>query len=115
MLMKSYTSYTEQQDYMLAGLIPNFLLTAENNQNSDVYDIEQFIEDVKAQYGYPCISLEGKVVDTVYKYPRDPDLYPLFSYTFSIPDLVVYQYEYSILAFIYKKDGEQHQFITRMD
>lgn len=115
MLMKSYTTYTKQQDYLLAGLIPNFLLTAEKHQESNDFDINQFIKDVEYAYGFPTTELGGTVTNTVYRYPSDPDLYPLFTYEFDDPSVVVHQYQYGIVAFIHTKDGNQTQYITRMD
>lgn len=117
MLMMSHTPehISATQDQMLAGLIPQFLMTAERAQTSTPFDADAFMQDVFNSYGFPCYPLDGHIENTVYQYHGDPDMHPLFTYAFKDPSFTVYQYHYGIVAFVYTQNGESKHFITRMD
>lgn len=84
------------------GLIPMWV---------ESVDEDQSIKDsVIAAYQFPTYKFEGEVLaDGTYRYPGDPDLHPIVSWTRG--DETVFMYQHAIIAFITGDDV----FITRMD
>ena len=67
-------------------------------------------EHLEARYGFPLTEMEaGQVVEGVYKYPQDPDKYPLVKV--ELHGCTYYQYDYGIIAIV----TEESTYITRMD
>lgn len=79
-----------------------------------VADGDNLIKGLEEQYGFGSLySMEGGhiTIDGVYKYPEDPDLYPVA--LIERRDEIVYFYKYGIIAIVYN-DGRK-TFVTRMD
>lgn len=67
-------------------------------------------DHLEASYGFPLLEMEGgQVVEGVYKYPQDPDLYPLVKV--ELHGCTYYQYDYGLVAIV----TEESTFIMRMD
>ena len=86
------------------GLIPSFV-----DPNSD----QLIIDDCKDAYGFPTSDLSGLVINGVYTYPGDEDLYPYMAIISGSETL--YIYPYGIVASVFEKDGENTQLVTRLD
>jgi hypothetical protein len=84
------------------GLIPYWI---------DVTTEDSFQKQVDDNYGFGLFEMKGGEVDAngVYRYPEDPDLFPLVKW--ERDGEVAYMYQYAIMSFI--KDGEV--FVTRVD
>lgn len=68
---------------------------------------------INEHYGYPTHEFKGGELLTngIYKYPEDPDLYPIISY--DIGDEVIFYYEHEMLG-IYNKVTDE-RYVTRVD
>lgn len=91
-----HVEYSEDHIKSMLGLIPNFILQAQRDMEIEQYS---FAEAMEKQYGWPAGKMEGTVVDGVYSYPSDPDLYPLAEYNCG-EGITLYQYEYGIIAYV---------------
>lgn len=88
----------------MCGLIP---LWASNPEYATV----SLREALDMQYGFGLFAMKGGAVtdDGVFKYPDDPDLYPLLR--IKRFGEVLYQYEFSIVAIVHNEGT----LVTRMD
>jgi hypothetical protein len=86
------------------GYIPYFLKQRMSDETAK--------EALTRMYGFGELfeMTNGKVVDYVYKYSGDPDLYPIAEMTSG--NTTVLQYKYGIIA-ILEENGST--FVTRMD
>ena len=67
-------------------------------------------DHLEASYGFPLYAMTGgRLVEGVYKYPGDPDLYPLV--TLELHGCTYHQYDYGIVAVV----TEDSTSIFRMD
>ena len=92
-----YPEYTPEQIVALLGLIPQFMVAVMEGLRID--PSASFIALTQEAYGYPMDhNSRAKIVLDVYRYPGDPDMYPLVKYLFA--DMYVLQYPYGCMAFI---------------
>lgn len=92
------------------GLLPYFFAEAALEASNSLEDVKWVVGKC---YGFPLHPMGGEVTDEgVYKYPEDPDLFPLVQ--FDLPqDIKILVYEYAITAFCDILTGET--FVTRID
>lgn len=92
---------TPEKIFNALGLIPSFLA-------DERYETLRERLEKNYQFGtWPITG--GKVENSLFKYPEDPDQYPLCKV--SLGDEVVYQYLHSIIAVV----TPDETFVTRMD
>jgi len=82
------------------GFIPTFITEETDN----------VMEEALLRYGFGMGEMTGGVVeeDGTYKYPGDPDLYPLTRCKAN--DTVIFIYSYGIIAFVDKDTTTVHRF-----
>ena len=90
-----------------AGYIPHIIAEAVAEASS----ANDFMSCVEAAYGYPMRDINGGlIVNKIYTYPDEEDLFPLVQIGTPF-DITVFVYTYSIVGFVM----EDHQVIVRMD
>ena len=102
---KKFENLNKSDLMMSLGYIPGWVV------NQEFFE-KPLKEALDLQYGFGMFEMTGGEVteDGVYKYPQDPDLYPLIKITRG--EETLYQYQYGIVAIV-QKDGSA--FVTRMD
>ena len=102
--LEKYTELPNQVLNEMLGYIPSFLCYRTEDQTVK--------EALTKAYGFGELHemTGGTIKDMVYRYPEDPELYPLAEMTSR--DTTVLQYQYGIVA-ILEPDGSV--FVTRMD
>ena len=92
------------------GLIPEFIQAA---VYAETLGAEQFMDKMCEEYGFGRHEMGGELSDSggIYRYPDDPDMYPIVM--FMIPDckVDVYVYNYGIVAV----EDMENTIIVRMD
>ena len=90
------------------GLVPQIIANAVSASK----ELNDFMPNIEKFYGFPTYEMQGTVdSDGVYHYPGDPDLQPLAKFIIPSLDLVGYQYDYGIVAFVSK----DYTTVIRMD
>lgn len=86
------------------GMLPGWVM----NPDYDGIPLRQALDE---QYGFGLHEMIGGEVDAsgIYRYPEDPDLYPLLE--IKRGEETFYQYPYAIVAI----RGPEGVFVTRMD
>ncbi len=95
------------------GLIPHFI---QDVALSDPMDAQEAFELMIECYGFggedTLAGGKGEVTEEgVYRYPEDPDLYPLVSFTITEQDIEILVYQY---GFVVVRD-EDNTLMVRMD
>lgn len=103
--LNKFSEHSEYEIHNSLGFIPGWALNEE-------YLFKPLKEALDDQYGFGLFEMKGGEItkDGIYKYPRDPELYPLIKIIRH--DEILYQYLYGIVAIV-QKDGSS--FVTRMD
>ena len=94
--LDKFTNVAPEALVEACGFIPSFI----NPEADDV------MEEALLQYGFSIGPMVGGKVDGIgiYKYPGDPDLYPI---TRCVADnKTIYIYEYGIISFVDNEGGE---------
>lgn len=96
---------TDNEIYQTLGALPYWVI---NEQYMEI----PLKEALDKQYGFGLYKSTGQTIekDGTYKFPGDPNLYPLIK--IERKDEIFYQYLYGMVVFV-NKDGTT--FVTRMD
>lgn len=107
--MEHYTHVSHEDIVASLGLIPDIL------GNAVASGSESFRSALESSYGFPLRDMIGGTVDNgIYKYPQDPDLYPICSYIMKCkdkPTVSILQYRYGIMHI----DEGNTSYTVRMD
>ena len=101
---QKFTNVDEDTILNALGFIPSWAANPE-------FINQPLKEALDTQYGFGLYEITGGTIeDGIFKYPGDPDLYPLFKLYRG--NEILYQYEHAIVAIIQE---DSSAFVTRMD
>lgn len=105
--MGKYPNASGEQIFLACGQVPVWLNDLNNPDHESIKSI------FSRFYVFGVFETKGGIVDEegVYKYPNDPDLYPLIK--MERGNEIVYQYRSGLVSIIDVETG--NSFVTRMD
>lgn len=100
-----YSKIPSRKIAFSCGILPVWVIKPE-------YINLPLLKTLKLQYHFPIHELDGATVadDGIFKYPNDPDQYPLIK--IQRGKETFYQYEHAMIAIV-QEDGSSY--VTRMD
>ncbi len=103
--LNKYPHVSEENLIATLGFIPGWALNSE-------FEDKPLKEALDVQYGFGLYEMTGSTIeeDGTWKYPEDPDLFPILE--LKRGNETLYQYEHGLVAIV-QEDGSS--FCTRMD